>query len=296
MKLRHLGYACINMSLDKTTNKTFRLSNLTKEKYLTTVEYNLKSLEDIIKWNAANGIYFFRIGSELIPFASHKEFSFDWVNDYKKEFSALRQLGKKHKMRFSMHPGQYSVLNSPDEKIVGNAVRDIEYHAKVLEQIAPEDGNIVIHAGGVYGDKEAAKKRFVKNFAKLSKTAQNMLILENDDKSYDIADVLEICRELKIPAVFDILHHDCNPADGALAGLLAEAVETWVGKVPKFHISSRKGVKGCPHTDYIEPQDFIRFKKLLDSVPGDKEYDLMIEAKMKDLAVLKIMEDKSCLT
>jgi len=294
MKLRHLGYACINLSLGKTTNKTFRLSNLTKEKYLETVKYNLKSLEDIIKWNAANGIYFFRIGSELIPFASHKEFSFDWVNDFKKEFSALRKFGKKHKMRFSMHPGQYTVLNSPDDKIVENAVRDIEYHAKVLELITPEDGNIVIHVGGVYGDKEAAKKRFVKNFAKLSKTAQNMLILENDDKSYNISDVLEICRELKIPAVFDILHHECNPADGALAGLLAEAVGTWGEKVPKFHISSREGEKGCPHKDYIEKDDFTKFKKLLDSLPGEKEYDIMVEAKMKDKAVLKILEDKLC--
>lgn len=291
MKLRYLGYACINMSLGKTTNKTFRLSNLNREKYLETVSYNLKSLGDIINWNADNGIYFFRIGSELIPFASHENFSYDWKKDFEKEFKKLRKLGERHKMRFSMHPGQYSVLNSPNDRVVENAVRDIEYHAEILGMISPDDGKIVIHVGGVYGDKKAAKDRFVKNFSKLSKKARSMIILENDDKSYDIADVLDICGELKIPAVFDILHHDCNPAEGDLSGLLKRVVETWGDDVPKFHISSRKGEKGCPHTDYIVPADFLRFKKIIDGLPFDEEYDIMIEAKMKDKAVLKIMEE-----
>ena len=279
------------MSLEKTTNKTFRLSNLTEEKYLDTVRYNLKSLEDIIRWNAEHGIYFFRIGSELIPFASHADFLYDWTTDFKKEFAALHKLGKKHKMRFSMHPGQYSVLNSPDEKVVVNAIRDIEYHTEVLDLISPETGRIVIHAGGVYGDKKAAMKRFIKNFSKLSKKAQGMLILENDDRSYNISDVLEICADLKIPAVFDILHHDCNPAEGDLKELLKMVVETWGEDIPKFHISSRKGEKGCPHTDYIEPEYFIRFKKIIDNLHFDKEYDIMIEAKMKDKAVLKIINN-----
>lgn len=213
MKLRHLGYACINMSLDKTTNKTFRLSNLNREKYIETVSYNLKSIEDIIKWNADNGIHFFRIGSELIPFASHSAFQFDWKKDFEKEFK------------------------------------------------------------------------------KLSVKAKKMLKLENDDKLFNISDVLEICKESKIPAVFDILHHDCNPAGGDLNGLLSEVVMTWGDFVPKFHISSRKGEKGCPHADYIVPADFLRFKKILDGLPFDKEYDIMIEAKMKDKAVLRIMEE-----
>lgn len=279
------------MSLEKTTNKTFRIGNLNREKYLETVSYNLKSLEDIIRWNADNGIYFFRIGSELIPFASHNDFPYNWRNDFKKEFAVLHKLGKKHKMRFSMHPGQYSVLNSPDEKIVENAVRDIEYHAEVLELVSPETGRIVIHAGGVYGDKKAAMKRFIENFSKLSKKAQNMLILENDDRSYNISDVLEICTSLKIPAVFDILHHDCNPAEGELSDLLKMVVESWGEFVPKFHISSRKGEKGCPHTDFIPPDDFLRFKKIIGGLPFDKEYDIMIEAKMKDKAVLQIINN-----
>lgn len=291
MKLRYLGYACINMSLEKTTNKTFRLTNLNEEKYRQTVSYNLKSLGDIMIWNAANGIFFFRIGSELIPFASHENFMFDWQKDFEKEFKELRQLGDKYKMRFSMHPGQYSVLNSPDERIVRNAVRDIEYHADVLGLLAPDNGKIVLHIGGVYGDKEAAKKRFVSNFGRLSSRAQKMLILENDDKSYNIADVLEVCREITIPAVFDILHHDCNQPDGDLRKLLAEVVKTWGVDVPKFHISSRKGATGCSHTDYIVPDEFFRFKKMIENLPFDKEYDIMIEAKMKDKAVLKLMEE-----
>ncbi len=290
MRLRYLGYACINISLCKTTNKTFRLSSLNREKYLETVSYNLKSLEDIILWNAGNSIFFFRIGSELIPFASHHEFEFDWKKDFEKEFKKLRKLGERHKMRFSMHPGQYSVLNSPDEKVVENAVRDVEYHAEVLSLIAPDDGKIVLHAGGVYGDKKAAMKRFVENYDRLSAKAKKMLILENDDKSYNIADVLELCGELKMPAVFDILHHDCNPKEGDLSGLLKRVVETWGDDVPKFHISSKKGESGCSHTDYIVPADFLRFKKIIDGLPFDKEYDIMIETKMKDKAVLQIME------
>lgn len=296
MNLRYLGYACINTSLGKTTNKTFRLKNLNYDKYYETVSYNLKSLEDIILWNSKNNINFFRIGSEVIPLASHKQFNFDWENDFKKEMNFLKKLADETNMRFTMHPGQYTVLNSQRMEVVKTAVDEIEYHAEFLDKIYPDKGKIVIHTGGVYGDKEKAKKDFIKNFMLLSPLAKKMLILENDDKSFDVFDVLEISEELNIPVVFDILHHICNtpcqkPYEN-LEEIIEKVVKTWKGDIPVFHLSSRKSNKGCPHTDYIRKTDFRKFISILKKIPVHSQYDIMVEAKMKEKAVIELMKNE----
>lgn len=297
MQLRNIGYACINLSLGKTTNKTFRLKNLSKEKYLETVSYNLDSLKNIILWNAQININFFRIGSEIIPFASHKDFVWDWKKDFKKELNSIKNIVRKRNIRLSMHPGQYTVLNSPNHIVVENAVNEINYHSEFLNTIYPEKGKIVIHAGGVYGNIDNASKSFIHNFYKLSDISQKMLVIENDDKSYDIKKILEICSHVNCPAVFDMLHHICNGANLKnpylnLNKILSQVKKTWKNDIPIFHFSSRKKKNNCSHSDYINDKDFIEFIDYLKTVNKNDYYDIMIEAKMKDKAVLKILNNK----
>ncbi|MGM0608862.1 MAG: UV DNA damage repair endonuclease UvsE [Candidatus Muiribacteriota bacterium] len=293
MKLRYLGYACLNTELPQPSNKTFRLRNLNYDKYKETVKYNLESLKRIILWNQQQKINFFRISSEIIPFASHKEFQFDWKQDFKNELLELKKTAQKTKMRFTMHPGQYTVINSPRPDVVNNAIKEIEYHKDFLEILYPEKGKIVIHTGGVYGHKEKAKFNFIQNFKKLSKVAQQMIILENDDKSYNVLDVLELTKQINIPLVFDILHHICNkPCNEKIQNLeeiVSQVVKTWKNDIPVFHLSSRKSNKGCPHTDYIKPEDFYKFLTLMQKIqPLQNPYDIMIEAKQKQKAVIGV--------
>ncbi|MCK9223846.1 MAG: UV DNA damage repair endonuclease UvsE [Candidatus Muirbacterium halophilum] len=294
MKIRYLGYACINTGLGRTTNKTLRLKNLNYDKYFDIVNYNLDSLKDIILWNQANKINFFRIGSEIIPLASHRDFNFDWKADFGDKIKSLRKLAQVSDMRFSMHPGQYTVLNSLNDNVVFNALKEIEFHSDFLDFLYPDKGKIVIHIGGVYGDKISAIERFCKNFYRLSERAQKKLIIENDDKSYNIVDVLEISQKLDIPVVFDILHHKCN-ADFKdnwrlnIIDNIKKVVNSWKGDIPIFHISSKKGVKGCSHTDYIEDYDFNEFTDIINNIPVNICCDIMVEAKMKEKAVLRLI-------
>ncbi len=67
----------------------------------------------------------------------------------------LNEIGNfilKYNMRVSMHPDQFVILNSSNEKVVENSVRELDYHSKLLQSMnLPNDAKIHIHIGGVYG-------------------------------------------------------------------------------------------------------------------------------------------------
>jgi len=106
---------------------------------------------------------------------------------------------------------------------------------------------MVVHGGGLYGDKEATIKRWCKNFKKLSKRVQNRLVLENCEKCYNIEDCLDISERINIPVVFDthhytcynLLHPDLKPKLKKESYYIPKILETWKrrGIKPKFHVS-----------------------------------------------------------
>lgn len=294
MKLRYLGYACTNVTLNETTGRTLRLSNLSPERALAVSLANLDALERILSWNVEQGIFMFRVSSSVIPFASHPDHPFLWQSRLEERFEHLRQLVARHNIRLSMHPGQYTVLNSPREDVVQRSLAEINYQAQFLQAIAPGGGDVVLHLGGAYGDKAAAVERFARNFQQLSPAAQHQLVLENDDTVYALDEVLPLCERLGLAMVFDIFHHRCHPGrDDWREGLdehLEAIVGTWKGRTPKFHISSQRpdAPRGA-HADLIEHDDLDRFCELMGEVDGPRHFDLMVEAKLKDRAVLDLL-------
>lgn len=291
MKQRNLAYAGQNLTLDRTTGRTLRLANLDAERVRGVITANLDSLQIILEWNLAHGIRFFRMGSSIIPFASHPAFPIDWQAEFQVRLATIRKYVQTHGLRLSMHPGQYTVLNSTDEQIVRRAVQELEYHARFLQAVAPENGTMTLHVGGAYGDKGAALERFRANAERLSPTARARLTIENDDKLFNIFEVLELCEELNVPAVFDFFHHKCNPVGGdwqeGLLGMLERVVCIWRGKVPKFHLSSPKEAGKSAHADYVTEGDLEEVKTIMGGVDGEEAFDLVLEAKMKDKAVLR---------
>ena len=294
MRLRHLGYACTNTTLG-TKSRTIRLANLRTEKLIPVITQNLDAIQDILRWNVERDVRFFRISSDLIPFATLPEFPFDWEEAYRWKFDEIRRLVKAEGLRVSSHPGQYTVLNSPDERIVRDAVEELEHQARVLSKIDPKQGTLTLHVGGAYGDKAAATQRFKQNFERLSPDVQNMLTLENDDTTYHLDDVLPLCESLGIPLVFDFFHHRCHhvgdcPMDG-LVEKLERVAKLWGRRVPKCHLSSQRPGPGSPtaHADYVLVEDFQAFLDLMADVGGDAPYDLMLEAKQKECATLELM-------
>ena len=213
----------------------------------------------------------------------------DWPEIHKEAFERIGAKIRKNGMRVSLHPGQYTVLNSPTEDVVERAITDLVYHDKILTALGTDTTNkIVLHVGGIYGDKEAAMDRFAENFHRLPENVQNRLIIENDDRLYNIEEVLTLANRLQIPAVYDNLHHAINPppSGGADQYWIAEANKTWKeadGK-QKIHYSQQEpGKRSGAHTDTIKLETFLQFYNQLD----DQTIDIMLEVKDKNLSAIK---------
>ena len=206
-----IGYPCINLTLKNSYSSTFRLKSFSEKKFNETVKNNLNHLLKILKFNLNNNILFFRLSSDIIPFASHPICEIDWNYTFKTELNEIGELVKKNNnMRISMHPDQFIILNSKNEKIIENSVRELQYHSKLLDSMdLPHNAKIQIHVGGVYEDKRTSKERFIKTFMKLEENLKKRIIIENDDRLYALKDCLDINNEIGIPIVFDTLHHEC---------------------------------------------------------------------------------------
>ena len=253
---------------------------------------NLNATMRILYYNAAHGIQLFRLSSSLIPLATHPDVGIDVGTVYREELARLGVFAREHRMRLSMHPSQYTLLNGKDP-VVEAALRDLDYHAALLDGMGLGDEAVInIHVGGVYGDKTAAMQRLVDNFPSVPEHIQRRMTFENDDKTYTLEETAEVCRRIKRPLMLD-LHHDwCNPSTGISAAEMIPFIrESW-GDVPvKIHVSSPRDEKDFrAHHDYIEPEQltaFLRRCRELDM----PQVDVMVEAKMKDLAALKLAEE-----
>ena len=297
-----LGYACINLSLEDcspgrrtTVGYLKKLTAEQKEEKLNSlVEENLNNTLYILKFNVKKDIKVYRLSSDIIPLATH-DITKDWdyIDKFNDKFKEIGNFIKKNKLRVSMHPGQYTVLNSNKDKVVKNAIKDLEYHSNILQAMELDwSHKMVLHIGGVYGDKASAIKRFKRNFEKLSSDIQNRLIIENDDKSYTATEVLKIAQELKIPMVFDIHHFNCNHAENEkLKELLPDIFATWGQDKPKVHFSSPKSEdKFASHAKNINCNDFNKFIKVVNKWT-DLDFNVMLECKNKDKALLKLREE-----
>ncbi len=291
MKLRHLGYACTNVTLGCTTGRTLRLANLTEERAAAVIQENLATLQNVLRWNVSQGIRFFRVSSAVVPLASHEAFPLEWRALFAAELAEIRQVVADNGVRLSMHPGQYTVLNAPRPEVVRAAVRELEYHADFLDAVDPAQGTMTLHVGGAYGDKPASLARFAEAFRLLSPNAQARLTLENDDRTFTAGEVLGLCERLGVPMIFDFFHHKLNPTHAAwdthLLPLLERVVATWGERVPKLHLSSPRDFTTA-HADYVEAIDFAQAVDALATFGGNKPYDLMLEAKLKEVALLEL--------
>lgn len=283
-----IGYACIPVTVNYKTTRSFMLKNFNYDRFYEAAKGNLLDLLHILKSNIDKNIYFFRISSDIIPFASHEINDIEWWNIFKNELAEIGQFIKANSIRVSMHPGQYTVLNSPSEETVLRSIKELDYHAHFLDSLGIDYSHkLVLHVGGVYSDKFSAMERFIKNFYKLSQSTRNRLIVENDEKSYSIEEVLSICNELNIPAVFDNLHHKYNPSmEDNIEHILGEVKKTWKEKDGnmKLHYSDESPEKrAAAHSDYVITGNFLHYYNIVK--PFDA--DIMLEVKDKDISAIK---------
>jgi len=279
------------MTLGCKGNRAFRLKSYSVVRLKETVGNNLDCLLKILRFNEEHRILFFRITSDLVPFASHRVNTFNWQDYFRSEFEEIGDFIKENRIRISMHPDQFTLINSVDSDIFKRSCKELAYHAQILDLMKLDTwAKIQIHLGGVYKNKEKSMKRFVKRYFQLDSSTQCRLTVENDDRLYNVADCLKICGETGLPMLFDVFHHNVNKTDTTVNGALRLSSKTWNWKkdgIPMVDYSSQRiGASPREHAESIDIHQFRNFLK--ETSPVD--FDLMLEIKDKEESAIKAVK------
>ncbi|MGW8223854.1 MAG: UV DNA damage repair endonuclease UvsE [Syntrophobacteria bacterium] len=280
----------MNRGIGCTANSTFRLASYSVERLIQKVKNNLDCLFKILQHNVQNGFYFFRISSDLVPFASHPVCTFDWAGHFRGQFRKVGDFIREHNIRISMHPDQFVVINSPKDDVVERSVWELEYHCTVLDEMALDStAKIQIHVGGVYGDKRSATNRFIERYSFLSKSLKSRLVIENDDRSYRLQDCLSVHEKIGIPILFDTFHHQCLNNGETLRQGLQLSGSTWKESdgIPMVDYSSQQ--RGQRPGSHAKTLNRASFKKFIHETKG-VDFDLMLEIKDKETSAFKALK------
>lgn len=294
--MHRLGYACLNLSLKEqgiTSNRGIKLKTFMDEGLIRCGELallNLKDLLKILEWNVANDIYVFRMTSNLFPWGT--EYKFPDLPQWRDILPVMEEIGRysaTHGVRLSFHPGPYNNLASPDTKVVKNTIRELEYHSSImdyLEQPSSRMAKINIHLGGTYDSKYRAIERFVKNYPRLSEACKSRFTLENDDKEsmYSVADLYKVYEAVGVPMVFDGHHWKVGAKSGTYEEDMIKALSTWGDTIPTVHWSNSRKEYEDPSAKPQAHSDWYYESMTLPNI----SLDIMLESKMKDLALLKL--------
>jgi len=273
---------------------------------------SLERLEAILTYLDDADIRFYRMATALAPYASHPDLP-QFRDAPARRTQELARVGARARalgIRLTSHPGQYTVLNSEDPEVRRLAAVELEVQAELMDAMGlPAESVVVLHVGGAAGGVAAALDRFQAGFEQLSDAARARLVVENDDRAFGLRDVLELSGQIGRPVVWDVLHHHCHDPDAIPdREALDLALATWPADVtPKIHVSSPKTAveerrrrvgrriertlvlpQPRAHADLIDPIAFARF--LRDTAAGLRDFDVMLEAKAKDLALLRLRE------
>lgn len=302
------GYACINVQLaDRDISANCGMVKKTFEKkgldYVSEIALdNINALKQILQWNEQHYIKLYRVTSNLFPWMSEYEIS--ELPRFEEIRKALRECGKiaiATDQRLTFHPGPFNVLGSPDEKAVAKTIKDLNQHSEIFDLMGLESSHyypVNIHVGGTYDSKEDTLKRFCENFKRLSQSAKNRLIIENDDRAsmYSVVDLYAgIYMKIGVPITFDYHHHRFNNGELDEEKALKLANSTWRNGIKQLvHYSSSKRTFEDPKSKPQAHADWV-YEKI-------KTYglhlDIELEAKAKELAVLdyhRRKNDKSLL-
>lgn len=274
------------------------------------LKVSLSYLDAIFDYLGRNRMDMYRMSSDLAPYVTHPDLPdfHDMIRDSDRDLAAVGAKARALDIRLSFHPSQFVVINSPDSDLVRKSTRDLSAQAEMLDrmEMGPE-AVVVLHVGGIYGDHDAARRRWIEAWQTLPSHVRARLILEHDDLRFSAADILFIHEHTGVRLVFDHQHFWClNPEQLAMRPTLERILRTWPPDTrPKVHFSSprtelrsvsrthpgsgKTRIAHLPpvataHADFANPFEFANFMRLAD----DLTFDVMLESKAKDAAVLRL--------
>ncbi len=283
------GYACQNISNHLTTNRSIRLSLFTEATFYRTVRSNISHLGCILGWNHMMGILHFRIGPRIIPYASHPVCCYDWQYRFRDELRELGCLIKQRQMRISMHADQSVVINSPESVVVQRSIDELAYMNCLLDLLGlGTDAKIQIHAGGIYQNLHASKRRFAKNYGNLPDAIRSRLVVENDRRLIGVRDCLELHELTGIPVVFDKLNHECLNHGEYVSAAMLECLATWKPgqdgpPIVEYNEQAPDAAPGT-HARHLDAEKFMGFY----TPTRNNAFDLMLEFGDREYSALKL--------
>jgi UV DNA damage endonuclease len=252
------------------------------------------------------GVRMYRISSDFVPYCTHPDLPqfHNQVAECRNGLEELGAIARERGIRLSLHPSQYVLLSAQDPAINAKGIADVNAQAELLDAMGQgPEAVVILHLGGSYGDKAAAMARFAGNHPRLSEAGRRRLVIENDETIYTVQDCLKVHEATGVRLIFDHQHHLLNSGTMEMGDAVRAALATWpAGVTPKVHFSSpkmdsrmvTKGGKDVPappllsqHADYVNPWEFAAFLR----AAGPAPFDVMLEAKMKDAALLKLRAD-----
>lgn len=296
-------------SYNKMTKSAF-LKDRNEEKLLGIWNSNIQKTEDAMLFLTKQDerFHFFRISSDIFPLATLPQIS----SFYKKHISSLQksisEVGQRVKkispnFRIVTHPGQFSVINSKNPKVLDAAIVDLQYHYDFMSAFGIPF-SINIHLGSGEGSEPGSHiKRFVHGFQTIPKEVRESMSLENDEKVADLDTCIEVYKQTGIKLCYDLHHQAAFYSSSKRLGVFQpyklsqgqiDAIDaSWKssGMAPTLHLSNRReensvGSKSFPHSDFLYDHKFNQAIFPL----FDLGYDLEIEAKAKFPAVKKFSE------
>lgn len=287
MKVR-LGYVAICNGINYTSSSPFTYSEYIKNKDMKKLDNviisNLEALNNIIDYNIKNNIHFYRLSSRIIPLATKEDVSFDYIKKYVNYYNLIGKKIKDSNMRVDFHPDQFCVINSVKNDVIKSSLEILNYHYNLLDALNVKNKLLVIHVGSSVFGKENSIKRFINSYNKLPSYLKKCIAIENDDKVFNVEDVLEISKLTNIPVVLDYHHHLCNKSDFNFEDIF----NSWKNMTAKMHFSTPKNKKDFrSHAEYIDGDDFINFIEILKVY--NKDVDIMLECKAKDDSLFRLV-------
>ena len=298
----NLGYACINMALQKqkiSCNKgmikrTFKAKGVPYASELALK--NVQALKKIIEWNGTHGIKVYRMTSCLFPwFSEYDIFTMPDIDAIADTMSDAGKIAMSGGQRLSFHPGPFNCLASPNEGVVQKTIAELDAHSVQMDLMGlPQSpqAKINIHIGGAYGEHDKALDRFCHNFDRLLPSTKSRLTVENDDRASLFSTKMlyhGVSSRIGIPIVFDSHHHELGPQDSTYKEAFYMARETWEKRGIKqqcHHSNSKKKyedntVRASAHSDWY----YTPFENF------GEEVDVVLECKKKEQALFKYRKD-----
>lgn len=271
---------------------------------------SLLLVREVLAYLAELGIGCYRLADDLAPYLTHPQMPWfgGQIEECAELLGELGALARAQGQRLTMHLGMHVALSTPDEDAAARGADEIVARARLLDALdAGSEGTLVLHVGGAYDDAAAALRRFAARFERLPEPARRRLAVEPDEDRFGLPALLRLHQQIGVPIVFDALHLQLNNPERMAPGeALGLALATWPrGVRPKIHFSTQRteahllpGGRGQPrrvlaprhgqHADFVNP---FEFAALLAAARGLPPFDIMLEAKAADLALLRLRED-----